>query len=681
MPPEVPQQLNLNLPESLPEPLVRSDSGTPFEDHTTHQTANQTGVPTDQPTDRGNGAGHGTGTIRPESLTRGRWTPRSIGIALVGLLLLGGGGFLGIQTLAAKPDQAASGGKGSRKDAVTAVRVATAERKTVPVQLQAIGTVQPSATVAVTPQAAGKITGVFFKKGDEISKGQLLFTIDDRPQTAALQQARGTLAKSQALISQAKATKAKDEGQIEQARATLAKSQALINQAKATKAKDEGLVRQAQATLAKDIAQAEYAKSQSKRYQDLAAKGAISQDQADQYRANEQALAATVQADREAIENAKAVVQGDIAAIANAEAVAQGDAIAIDNAKAVVQGDQATVESAEAGFSGDGGTLANAEVQASYTKIYAPADGRAGNVLVTEGNVVQASGSNPLVTIAQIRPVQVSFAIPEASLATVQQRADRGKLPVEVTFEGNEKPISGSLSFINNTVDNTTGTIQLIGDFDNANGKLFPGQFVNTTLTLKQQANAIVVPSQAVQTGPNGQFVFVVNEDGSSVDNIPVTATSTVGGLSVVQKGLLPGDQVVIDGQANLVSGGKIKIKADGGADAGGDAGTGSGKKSRKSKSGGGSPGSGSAESPAPGAAKDSASGGSKESGGGAAKGSDAPPNPTDNPAAAPSVSPSDNPTANSGDPTAQPKKRRSKTGAPGEASGSPSSAPKEGNS
>jgi membrane fusion protein, multidrug efflux system len=650
-PPEIPmpteKQLNLNLPE-----IQTANGSRPLVE------------PQPEP--------HGTGKV-PELSAKLRWSPRTIGIALIGLLLLGGGGFLGIQTLAAKPDQAATSGKGSRKDAVTAVRVATVERKTVPIQLQAIGTVQPSSTVSVTPQAAGRVTGVFFKKGDEISKGQLLFSIDDRPQSAALQQARGTLAKSQALIAQAKATKAKDEGQIAQAQATVAKDQALINQAKATKTKDEGLVRQAEATLAKDIAQAEYAKSQSKRYQDLASQGAISQDQAEQYRANEQALAATVQADREAIANAKAVVQGDIAAIANAEAVAQGDAVAIDNARAVVQGDQAAIESAEAGYSGDGGTVANAEVQASYTKIYAPADGRAGNVLVTEGNVVQAGGSSPLVTIAQIRPVQVSFAIPEANLPTVQQRLDRGKLPVDVTFEGNDKPISGSLSFINNTVDNTTGTIQLIGDFDNANGKLFPGQFVNTTLTLKQQADAIVVPSQAVQTGPNGQFVFVVNEDGASVDNIPVTVTSAIGGLSVVQKGLLPGDQVVIDGQANLVSGGKIKIKNDGGeAGSGGDpSGNTGGKKSQKSKSSGSAP-----ESPVPGAPKDS--GGAKES---APIGSSAQPNPTDSPAASPSQSPSDSPTANPGDPAAQPRQRRSKTGAPSEApSASPSSAPKEGN-
>jgi membrane fusion protein, multidrug efflux system len=130
-----------------------------------------------------------------------------------------------------------------------------------------------------------------------------------------------------------------------------------------------------------------------------------------------------------------------------------------------------------------------------------------------------------------------------------------------VNFTGNpDRPISGVLSFVNNTVDSATGTIQLIGDFENTQGNLFPGQFVNTTLTLKQETNATVVPSQAVQNGPKGQFVFVVKPD-ATVENVPVVASSTIEGLSVIQKGVQPGDKVVIDGQANLVTGGKIKIQ------------------------------------------------------------------------------------------------------------------------
>ena len=201
----------------------------------------------------------------------------------------------------------------------------------------------------------------------------------------------------------------------------------------------------------------------------------------------------------EAIANAQAVVRGDQVAIQNAQEVVKGDRVAISNAEAVVKGDLAAIENAQAVVSADGGALKNAQVQSSYAKIYAPIDGRAGNVLVTQGNVVQANSTTPLVTIAKIRPIQVAFSIPESNLPQVQRYMENGKLKVNVTFSGNNtRSIPGVLSFVNNTVDNTTGTIQLIGDFDNTEGRLFPGQFVNTTLTLTQQPNATVVPAQAV---------------------------------------------------------------------------------------------------------------------------------------------------------------------------------------
>lgn len=192
--------------------------------------------------------------------------------------------------------------------------------------------------------------------------------------------------------------------------------------------------------------------------------------------------------------------------------------------------------------------------------MFSPIDGRAGNVLVTEGNVVQASADKPLVTISKINPIQVAFSVPESNLPDIQKYTENGKLKVDVSFPGNNKPISGTLSFVNNTVDNATGSIQLIGDFNNSDGKLFPGQFVNTILTLSQQPNAIVVPSQAVQTGPKGQFVFVAQFD-DTVDNVPVVVGNTINGLTVIKKGLKAGDDVVIDGQANLADGGKIVVK------------------------------------------------------------------------------------------------------------------------
>ncbi len=461
-----------------------------------------------------------------------RLSKRRIGLFLGGVLLLGGLGFLGMRSFAAKPADKAATARNAKQQ-VTPVTVATAAQRTVPVQLQAIGNVQPNSTVSVTPQAGGRITGVFFQKGQEVRKGQLLFTIDDRTQTASIQQAQGTVAKDQASVQQARATLAKDQGAIEQARATLAK--------------DQGAVKQAIATLEKDQAQAQFAEAQSQRYGNLLSQGAISQDQAQQYATNSKASAATIQVDQ--------------AAIANAQAVVKSDEVAIQNAQAVVQGDLAAIQNAQAGVSADSGSLDNAQVQSSYTKIYSPIDGRAGNILVTQGNVVQAGSTNALVTITQTHPIQVAFSVPESNLPEIQQHMDNGKLKVSVTFAGNTKPIQGSLSFLNNTVDTTTGTIQLIGDFDNADGKLFPGQFVNTTLTLTQDPNAIVVPAQAVQNGPNGQFVFVYNSDDNTVDNVPVVASSTIDGLDVIQKGLQPGAQVVTDGQANLVDGSQVRVK------------------------------------------------------------------------------------------------------------------------
>ncbi|MEH2376480.1 MAG: efflux RND transporter periplasmic adaptor subunit [Nostoc sp.] len=461
-------------------------------------------------------------------------SPKKITWVILGVILLAGLVVFGIHAGAAKTEKT---GKADRnKQQVTPVTVAMVTQKTVPIQLQAIGNVQSGSTVAITPQASGRIIGVYFKKGQEVKKGQLLFTLDERSQTAAIQQAQGTVAKDQAQVQQARAALTRDLGQIDQARANLIK--------------DQALVRQAQATLAKDQAQAEFAKGQSDRYGALYKKGAISLDQSQQYVSNSKSATATLQADREAIANAQAVLKSDQVAITNAQAVVKGDQAAIANAQAVVSSDQ--------------GALDNTKVQLSYAKIYAPIDGLAGNILVTQGNVVQANSTTPLVNITQIRPIQVAFSIPETNLPQVQKYMQNGKLKVDVTFPDNQAhPLPGTLTFVNNTVDNTTGTIQLIGDFDNTQGHLFPGQFVNATLTLTQQPNATVVPSQAVQNGPDGQFVFVVKPD-MTVENVPVTVSSSIDGLDVVQKGPQPGDKIVTDGQANLVSGSKIRIKTAG---------------------------------------------------------------------------------------------------------------------
>ena len=510
--------------------------------------------------------------------------------ALFGAVLgIGALGFLGIRNLSAT---SAPKEKVERKLKVTPVLAATAIQKTVPVQINAIGTVQSGLSVSVTPQVSGRINGVFFKKGQVIKKGQLLFTLDQQPQTGTIQQAQGVILKDAALVQQAQATMDKDTGliataqatlakdlqAIEQAKSTLDKDTGLITLAQATLAKDRGSIKQAKAVLAKDMAQSKFAQGQSQRYGNLYKQGAVSQDQAQQYTANNGVAAANIQADTEAIHNAEAVVQGDLAAIKNAqatvrgdraaiknaEAVVQGDRVAIENAKAVVRGDQAAIRNAQAGMGSDQGTLKNAQVQLAYTKIYSPIDGRAGNILVQVGNVVQPAGTNPLVTIVQVNPIQVSFAVPASNLAEVQKRMKGGKLPVGIKLaDTDSNSISGMLSFVNNTVDNTTGTIQLIGDFNNTDGKLYPGQYVNATLTLSETPNAIVIPSQAVQNGPNGQFVFVIKPD-MTVENTPVVATSAADGLNTIKTGLKAGDKVVTDGQANLVDGAQVKVKEPG---------------------------------------------------------------------------------------------------------------------
>jgi multidrug efflux system membrane fusion protein len=401
----------------------------------------------------------------------------------------------------ARTQRSAAGGK----LAVVPVNVATVTQKTIPVQIQQIGNVQAYATVSVRSQVNGQITGVYFQRGQDVKKGQLLFTIDDRSYKAALQQAQGNLAKDIALV--------------QQARANLAK--------------DIDSVRQAQANLAKDQAQARFARSQANRYVGLGNQGAISKDQAEQYRTNAVAADATVASDRSAIDNAKATV-----------AVGQAD---LQNAQAVVSADRAAVE--------------NAKVQLSYCYIHSPMDGRAGNILVDRGNIIQANSTNPLLTITQIHPIQVSFSVPERELPEVRKYMAAKRLTVlAVTKDNNQPPVPGVLSFVNNTVDNTTGTIQLLADFANEQGRLWPGQFVNVILQLTAEPNAIVVPSQAVQTGQNGQFVFVVKPN-NTVELRNITVNRTFNGLSAIARGVQPGETVVTDGQSNLSPGAKIRIK------------------------------------------------------------------------------------------------------------------------
>ena len=264
----------------------------------------------------------------------------------------------------------------------------------------------------------------------------------------------------------------------------------------------DAMLSQAQANLARDTSQRDNAAAQLLRSQELFSQGIIPQEQLDQAKAAKTTLDAVIQADQAAIDSAKLQVQ--------------------------------------------------------YCSIYAPLAGRVGNHLVDVGNLVQ-SGSATLVTINQVRPIYISFSLPETSLNEVRGYLQSGPLSAEAALPDGQRE-AGSVTFVNNAVDPSTGTIQLRATFANPSEALWPGQFVDIVLTMTTRKNAVVVPSQAIQTGDNGQFVFVVGKDGTA-NTAPVQVDFTVSGQSVVAKGLQAGDQVVIDGQSRLTPGAKVEIR------------------------------------------------------------------------------------------------------------------------
>lgn len=273
-------------------------------------------------------------------------------------------------------------------------------------------------------------------------------------------------------------------------------------------------LQQAQAALARDKAQLERARAQEERYQDLLKKGFVSQDAYAQYRTNVDTAAATVRADEAAVENAR--------------------------------------------------------LQTEYAVIRSPIEGRAGKILIQEGNLVKANDTVSLVVINQIAPIYVSFAVPEQYLGLIRKYMAAGKLAVEAlptgTADSAAAAAMGVLAFVDNTVDATTGTVRLRATFSNKDRVLWPGQYVTASLTLNEQQNAIVVPSQAVQTGPKGQYVYVVKAGTAAMREVSVERVD--GAQTVVAKGLAPGEQVVTSGQSRLVPGIKVSIKSDTKADA-----------------------------------------------------------------------------------------------------------------
>ena len=343
---------------------------------------------------------------------------------------------------------AAGGGRG-RGDEAVPVLVVTAVQKSVPLQLRAVGNVEPYTTVSVKSQVTGVLQKAHFKEGQDVKEGQLLFTIDPRPLETAL--------------------------------------------------------KQAEANLARDSAQLKNFREQVKRYAELVEKQYVSREQYDQIKTN------------------------------------------ADAAESVVDSDKAAVE--------------NAKVQLSYCYIYSPINGRVGALLVYEGNLVRVNDGAPLVVINQVNPINVTFAVPEVNLADLRRHMAKGQLQVDASFAPEEaRPEHGKLEFVDNAVDRPTGTVKLKAVFSNSERRLWPGQFVNVALTLATEAGVVVIPSEAVQVGQDGQHVFVVKED-RRVEVRPVTIGRTNEGEAIITKGLVAGEQVVREGQFLLGAGSRVEIK------------------------------------------------------------------------------------------------------------------------
>jgi multidrug efflux system membrane fusion protein len=405
-----------------------------------------------------------------------------------------------------------SGSPGERADAKTEspaipVSVSPVITKSVPVQVRANGSVQAIATVTVMSQVDGQVSRIHFTEGQDVKQGDLLFTLDQRPFEAALDQAEANLGR--------------DTAQLQQAEAALAQSVAAE--------------KQVEANLARDTAQLEYANAQARRYKELIDEGAISMDQYDLVRTSALSMEATIEADQAAVANAKAAIRAA----------------------------QATTETSRAAIKADQAVVENARVQLGYTVIRSPFDGRTGNLLVHIGSAVKARDTNsPLVVINQVHPIYVSFSVPEQSLAEIRKYRAAGSIRVDALIPGQEgSPVRGELAFVNNTVDPSTGTIQLKAAFPNSDNRLWPGQFLNVLLTLTTEPNAVLVPSQAIQTGQQGPYVFVVKSD-LTVEIRSIAPGLALDGETVVQRGLTPGEQIVTEGQIRLVPGARVEVKS-----------------------------------------------------------------------------------------------------------------------
>lgn len=301
--------------------------------------------------------------------------------------------------------------------------------------------------------------------------------------------------------------------------------EAQAKQLEAAILKDQAALSQAEANLIRDRAQEANSRGQAERAAQLWKEGIVSKEQYDQLASTAAGSAAVLKADEAAIQNSNAQIGASKAA------------------------------------------LDTQRVQIGYTKIYAPISGRTGTLMVKPGNIVQAN-TTELATINQMQPVYVSFSLPE-NLLPILRRHNGEKLTVLANSEDGGIKEQGVLSFFENTVDTTTGTIRLKATFQNPNKTLWPGQFVRVILKLEDRPNAVTVPSQAIQSGQDGTFVFLVKPD-QRVEVRPVVAGQRLGEDTVVERGVTPGDTVVTEGTLRLVPGARVQVRTPNGGPGGG---------------------------------------------------------------------------------------------------------------